>query len=189
MLDNEPTHGAPTGPDSPSSPAESGSIPTGDEGQPFRILFVCTGNTCRSPLAEVITRKRVAQRGWSGVEVRSAGVSAAAGSPASPGSVKAAAAHGLDLSGHRSAGLDEGQVARADLVLTMSAAHSDVVAAVGGGRRVAVITAFAEGEDDGAARSVPDPFGGDDAAYEAAYQELSRLVELVLDRLAPMVSP
>ena len=159
------------------------------KGEPFRILFVCTGNTCRSPLAEAIARRRIEERGWTGLEVRSAGVSAGEGYPASAGALQAAAAHGLDLSGHRSAGIDAEGVARADLILAMSAAHADVVIAFGGEGRVAVITTFAEGEDGGVPGSVPDPFGGDDAAYEATYQELSRLVDLVLDRLAPVVSP
>ena len=50
---------------------------------PFRLLFVCTGNTCRSPMAEVIARRRVAELGWDRVDVRSAGVAAFDGSPAS----------------------------------------------------------------------------------------------------------
>jgi protein-tyrosine phosphatase len=159
------------------------------QAEPFRILFVCTGNTCRSPLAEAIARHRIEERGWTGVEVRSAGVSAGEGHPASAGSLRAAAAHGLDLTGHRSAGIDEDGIARADLILTMSAAHAAVVVEIGGDGRVAVITTFAEGGEGRVPGSVPDPFGGDDEAYEATYQELSRLVDLVLDRLAPVVSP
>ena len=51
----------------------------------FRLLFVCTGNTCRSPMAQAIARRSVERRGWDGVEIRSAGVSALLGGEASEG--------------------------------------------------------------------------------------------------------
>src|SRR4051794_41960282 len=68
----------------------------------FRILFVCTGNTCRSPLAEGIARAEIARRGWKHVEVASAGLSAGEGERAArPGGVGGGRA-GIRLKGHRS---------------------------------------------------------------------------------------
>ena len=57
------------------------------EAGPLRVLFVCTGNTCRSPMAEVIARRGVRDRGWEHVEVGSAGVAAFDGAPASGGAI------------------------------------------------------------------------------------------------------
>src|SRR5690606_14203652 len=76
---------------------DDGSTPT-----TYNLLFVCTGNTCRSPLAEAVARREIARRGWHNVAVRSAGVAAEPGSPATEEAVIAAAELGLDLSQHRS---------------------------------------------------------------------------------------
>lgn len=165
---------------------EAESPPT----EPFRLLYVCTGNTCRSPLAEVITRRDLDARGWEHMEVRSAGAGAADGGRASEGSLAAARRHHLDLSAHRSSPVDEEALAWADLVLVMSPSHLLRVTDLGAGEKANLLTAFAAGEDpDGVPPSVPDPFGGSDEAYEATFVLLERLVERTLDRLAPIVSP
>lgn len=158
--------------------------------EPFRLLFVCTGNTCRSPLAEVIARRELAARGWGQLEVRSAGVGAAPGGPASPGSLEAARRHGLDLSSHRSAPVTPEALDWADLILVMSPSHLMRISDMGGGDKATLLGAFAAGDDPaGAPEAVPDPFGGSDDEYEATFVLLERLVGLVLDRLAPILAP
>lgn len=93
-------------------------------GTPFRVLFVCTGNTCRSPMAEAIARTRAAERGWGTVEFRSAGVSAWPGSPASEAVIEAANRRGVEgLEGHRSTPVTEELLEWADLVLAMTPSH------------------------------------------------------------------
>ncbi len=93
-------------------------------GTPFRVLFVCTGNTCRSPMAEAIARTRAAERGWGTVEFRSAGVSAWPGSPASEAVIQAANRRGVEgLDGHRSTPVTEALLDWADLVLAMTPSH------------------------------------------------------------------
>jgi protein arginine phosphatase len=167
-------------------------MPTDAEsrGEPYRILLVCTGNTCRSPMARVILESALARRGWSQVEVRSAGVGAYPGSPATGEAVRVAKRRGLDLSGHESTPLDEELVDWADLILTMSPSHLAPVAWAGGGERTAVITAFAhggEGDPQAAGEGVLDPFGGTEPVYEATFLELEELAERVLDRLEPIL--
>ncbi len=154
--------------------------------EPFRILFVCTGNTCRSPMAEAIARRDARARGWHHVEVRSAGTGAVPGAPSSEGAQGAAARHGLDLDAHRSSPLTADELAWADLVLTMSPSHLFRVVELGGGDRAFLLTAFAAAD---VPASVPDPFGGSDEEYEAIFILLERLVEGALDRLEPFVAP
>jgi protein-tyrosine phosphatase len=158
--------------------------------EPFRLLFVCTGNTCRSPLAEAIARRAIAERGWHHVEVRSAGAATVDGLPASGGSLRVAREAGLDLGGHRSTRLDEALVSGADLILTMSRSHLDAVRELGGGERVALLAGLASGEEglDGGAE-VPDPFGRDDDAYRDTLQALDGMIRRVLERLEPILSP
>ena len=154
----------------------------------LHLVFVCTGNTCRSPMAEAIARRAAADRGWSGVEVRSAGVAAFGGSRASGGAVRAAARNGLDLRDHRSTQLDPALVDWADLILVMSPAHLMRVMELGGGDRAALLTAFAAGDAaSGDPGFVPDPIGGSDEEYLHTFSFLEELIERSLERVGPPV--
>lgn len=158
--------------------------------EPFRILFVCTGNTCRSPMAAAIARSVLAERGWTHVEVRSAGIAAGERLPASEGAVRVGKSRGADLSSHESTFLTEELVEWADLVLVMAPHHLHRVQELGGAAQAALLTAFAAGEEGmGTQRGVLDPIGGDDAIYEATFVELTSLVEDALARLEPILAP
>lgn len=92
------------------------------------ILVVCTGNICRSPLAEGFLRTALVERlGQAAPSVSSAGVIGRTGSPAMPESVRAGAERGLDIAAHRVRRLAEGEIQDADLVLAMAADHRDAV--------------------------------------------------------------
>lgn len=157
-------------------------------GTTYNLVFVCTGNTCRSPLAAALARRELERRDWRHVEVASAGLAAEDGHPASRHAVAVAERHGLDLSGHRSRALTPELVAWADLVLAMSPSHVYALERGGAGEKVALLGDFAAG-GDGEGTPVPDPFGGDEAAYEDTLRELEPLVSAVFDRLAPILHP
>ena len=96
------------------------------------VLFVCTGNTCRSPLAEALCKAALARRlgcpeselPRKGFVVNSAGVMAYPGGDASPGAADVARAYGADLTGHRSRLVDPDLLEAATDVIAMTAAHA-----------------------------------------------------------------
>ncbi|HEX7090626.1 MAG TPA: low molecular weight protein arginine phosphatase [Longimicrobiales bacterium] len=153
----------------------------------FNILFVCTGNTCRSPMAEAIARRMFEERGWTHVSVASAGIGAATGAPAAEHALRVAAEHGLDLTGHASRPLTPDTVAWADVILVMGPSHIAAVCEMGGADKVAMVTDFRDGEGLGA--PIADPFGADEEAYRVAYDELEDAIAAVRSRLEPILSP
>ena len=153
----------------------SSSIPA------LRVLFVCTGNTCRSPLAAAALAASLGPD-RERVRVASAGTAAAEGEPANPGSVKVAGEAGIDLSGHRARRLNTALVREADLILVMDAGHAAVVKALGGSAtQVEVLSEWpAPGEPE---LPVEDPFGGSEEAYEECWRRIRRHVERVVPQV------
>ncbi|MCB9831152.1 MAG: Sua5/YciO/YrdC/YwlC family protein [Planctomycetes bacterium] len=147
----------------------------------LEIVFVCSGNTCRSPLAAAMLRQALVQRVGAEaaalVEVRSAGIGAFPGQPASANSRTVARARGLDLEDHRSNPLDRRRLERADRIYTMTAAHRDAILweRPDLADRVRPIL----GDD----RDVADPFGGDLEVYEACARELETAIAAVMEQL------
>ena len=153
----------------------------------YNLLFVCTGNTCRSPMAAAIARSAIARRGWGHVEVGSAGVAAQPGSPASDHVAPVLAELGIHLGDHAARELSTELVEWADSILVMSPGHLSAVAAAGGADKAALITDFLEGDEGG--RPVADPIGGDLDTYRVARDQLAHAIEAVLDRLEPILAP
>ena len=145
----------------------------------MHLLFVCTGNTCRSPLAEVIARHLIADRAIPDLTVGSAGTSAWADSTASDGALLVALEHGLNLGDHRSRALAQELVNDAQIILTMGPHHLDRAEALGGTGRSWMLTDYAAGEP----RPVSDPYGGDLDVYRSTFVELEQAIDAVLDRI------
>ena len=148
---------------------------------PFRLVLLCTGNTCRSPLAAAAFREELgadAER----VEVLSAGTAAADGQPASAGASEAAARAGLDLTGHRSQRPNADLLSGADLVLVMESEHARAAAALGADpSRTHVLSEWPEPGE--LALAVSDPFGGSLEAYEECLGRIRRHVRRIVPRI------
>lgn len=130
----------------------------------IKILFICTGNTCRSPMAEGILKDKIAKCGKNDViRVVSAGLSARPGDRPSPNAVAALSKEGVDISAHRARRLDLAMLKDSDLALTMTARQRDMILQAVPDMRERV---FTFSEYLGEAADIVDPFGADLPIYE-----------------------
>ena len=149
-------------------------------GRPHHVLFVCSGNICRSPMAEGLARAYAAATRRS-MEVRSAGTLGIIDHPADSKAVAVCAEVGVDISGHLSQGLSEDLVSWADYVLVMEYGHArhlrDHYPEVGDD--LLMLGAF------GGLFEIEDPIGSWKLKFRRSRDEIDRCVRAFVDRLPP----
>lgn len=153
----------------------------------LHVLIVCSGNTCRSPMAAAILRDLWYQLApGEQLTVTSAGTSAFPGMEATDHAVAAMKKRGLDLSAHRSVTVTDQSLAGVDLVLTMTSRHKEYILLLWPQLKDKVLTL---GEYAASGGDVPDPYGGTLSQYETTAAELERVLRKVVARLRSERSP
>ncbi len=152
------------------------------------IVFICSGNTCRSPLVQALAARRWGNR----AVVLSAGLQATTGQPASEGALAVAAERGADLADHRSQPVNVALLAKADWIIGMTRAHVAMLKARYGGAIAGSVGLLgAPGQDLCAIAATPaveelrDPFGGPLDTYRGIADQVERL----LAAWDPIVTP
>ena len=152
----------------------------------YRLLFVCTGNTCRSPMAAGLARRMLAEREGCrpsalrerGLEIASAGVLAVDGARATPEAVRAARKLGADISGHRSTKLTPELLNAYDVVFCMTEVHAGMVRRIVPSAAGKLRMLLAEGD-------VSDPMGGGQDVYDDTARRMEEALTSRLNEEAP----
>ena len=136
----------------------------------MNIYFICTGNTCRSPMAEAILKNKNLE----GVEVRSAGIYAIEGSPISQNANDVLNQENIKHN-HRSSVFSEQDVAWADLILTMTTSHKEQVLRMSEDAQGKTYTLLEYAMPENGA-DIQDPFGGDLFVYQQTFAQLNEAI-------------
>ncbi len=151
------------------------------EDEEIRVLFVCTANVCRSPMAEAIFNALAQDKGvqW---KARSAGVAALVGKPISPRASSALEEVGVFLDGHQARQVSAVMLERADLALAMTTDQASALRRLSevSSEKVHTLMGYAS---DGGGGDVPDPYGRSVTVHRAVVRELLSCVKEVIGRL------
>lgn len=135
-----------------------------------KIMFICSGNTCRSPLAEGLFKKCLKDNNITDIQVESAGVGAFPGDDVSINSILVAGSRGVDISGHRARNINPEHILTTDLFVCMSESHKQVLLRHCDENKIIVL-------------GVPDPYGRSIEAYEECAKQIESQFPEILSKI------
>ena len=149
----------------------------------MKIVFVCTGNTCRSSMAEAMAKRWLVLNAPSrqDIELTSAGLAAYPGSPASSQSIDVMRSAGIDLTDHRAKQISEDLIAQSDLILTMTRGHKYALLDIYPEyvHKIYTFGEFASGQET----DIPDPFARPIDVYKKCSKEIGKYLEKVMQKI------
>lgn len=147
----------------------------------MKILFVCTGNTCRSPMAEGILRFLTKEKDMN-LEIKSVGISVYDGEKASKNTIEAMKKIGIDISEHKASQIHRDLVEEVDLILTLSRSHKEFILSnyPSSKNKVFTLTEYTYGVE----KDIEDPFGRSLSVYEKTRDEIYQaLIQIKIVKL------
>lgn len=146
----------------------------------LKILFVCTGNTCRSPMAEYLAKNIFAKNNLS-VQTASAGIAANISSQASENAIAAMKNFGIDISNHKSQLISQKLIDENDFIFTMTNGHKNFLSANfhNASNKIFTLASFSDNPN----YDIIDPFGGDIEIYKKCAVEISALIEIIAAKI------
>lgn len=155
----------------------------------MNILFVCTGNTCRSSMAEGILKKYLEENNIENIYVSSAGISAFQGQKANEKAVNVLSKKGIDISSHKSRQLTEEILKDSDIILTMTNAHKNIIlqAVPDISDKVYTLKEYAyiinSESIEGLNVDIEDPYGMDYSVYEQCAEEIKHYINRIINKI------
>ena len=139
-----------------------------------KIIFVCTGNTCRSPMAEIIMKNKLKLAGVQNIRVTSAGLSAVLGDKISKNSALALKQLGYKSYGFKSKPLTKEMVIKADLIICMTESHKRYLSGFENVYTVSELTGLSD---------IIDPYGGSLAVYKNTAYQIDDACNILLEKI------